>query len=87
MRKITMSKNDNLFQRLERFSSIVENVILKINRNQKEYIEHFEHISRDLSRRNTEEVIEFLGEFKGLIEELKEFQESITSYLERCYEQ
>ena len=82
-----MSKNDYLFQRLERFSSIVENVILKINRNQKEYIEHFEHISRDLSRRNTEEVIEFLGEFKGLIEELKEFQESITSYLERCYEQ
>lgn len=82
-----MSKNDYLFQRLERFSSIVENVILKINRNQKEYLEHFEHISRDLSRRNTEEVIEFLGEFKGLIEELKEFQESITSYLERCYEQ
>ena len=82
-----MSYNDYLFQRLERFSSIVENVILKINRNQKEYIEHFEHISRDLSRRNTEEVIEFLGEFKGLIEELKEFQESITSYLERCYEQ
>mgnify|MGYP000362354924 FL=1 len=82
-----MSKNDYLFQRLERFSSIVENVILKINRNQNEYIEHFEHISRDLSRRNTEEVIEFLGEFKGLIEELKEFQESITSYLERCYEQ
>lgn len=82
-----MHKNDYLFQRLERFSSIVENVILKINRNQKEYIEHFEHISRDLSRRNTEEVIEFLGEFKGLIEELKEFQESITSYLERCYEQ
>ena len=82
-----MSNNDYLFQRLERFSSIVENVILKINRNQKEYIEHFEHISRDLSRRNTEEVIEFLGEFKGLIEELKEFQESITSHLERCYEQ
>ena len=82
-----MSKNNYLFQRLERFSSIVENVILKIDRNQKEYIEHFEHISRDLSRRNTEEVIEFLGEFKGLIEELKEFQESITSYLERCYEQ
>ena len=82
-----MSKNDNLFQRLERFSSIVENVILKIDRNQKEYIEHFEHISRDLSRRNTEEVIEFLREFKVLIEELKEFQESITSYLERCYEQ
>jgi len=82
-----MSKNDYLFQRLERFSSIVENVILKINRNQKEYIEHFEHISRDLSRRNTEEVIEFLREFKKLIEELKEFQESITSYLERCYEQ
>ena len=82
-----MSKNDYLFQRLERFSSIVENVILKINRNQKEYIEHFEHISRDLSRRNTEEVIEFLREFKVLIEELKEFQESITSYLERCYEQ
>ena len=82
-----MSNNDYLFQRLERFSSIVENVILKINRNQKEYLEHFEHISRDLSRRNTEEVIEFLGEFKGLIEELKEFQESITSYLERCYEQ
>ena len=82
-----MHKNDYLFQRLEKFSSIVENVILKINRNQKEYIEHFEHISRDLSRRNTEEVIEFLGEFKGLIEELKEFQESITSYLERCYEQ
>ena len=82
-----MSNNDYLFERLERFSSIVENVILKINRNQKEYIEHFEHISRDLSRRNTEEVIEFLGEFKGLIEELKEFQESITSYLERCYEQ
>ena len=82
-----MSKKDYLFQRLERFSSIVENVILKINRNQKEYIEHFEHISRDLSRRNTEEVIEFLGEFKGLIEELKDFQESITSYLERCYEQ
>ena len=82
-----MSKNDNLFQRLERFSSIVENVILKINRNQKEYIEHFEHISIDLSRRNTEEVIEFLGEFEVLIEELKEFQESITSYLERCYEQ
>ena len=82
-----MSNNDYLFQRLERFSSIVENVILKINRNQKEYIEHFEHISRDLSRRNTEEVIEFLREFKGLIEELKEFQESITSYLERCYEQ
>ena len=82
-----MSDNDYLFQRLEMFSSIVENVILKINRNQKEYIEHFEHISRDLSRRNTEEVIEFLGEFKGLIEELKEFQESITSYLERCYEQ
>ena len=82
-----MSKNDYLFQRLERFSSIVENVILKINRNQKECIEHFEHISRDLSRRNTEEVIEFLREFKKLIEELKEFQESITSYLERCYEQ
>ena len=82
-----MSNNDYLIQRLERFSSIVENVILKIDRNQKEYIEHFEHISRDLSRRNTEEVIEFLGEFKGLIEELKEFQESITSYLERCYEQ
>ena len=82
-----MSKNNYLFQRLERFSSIVENVILKINRNQKEYIEHFEHISRDLSRRNTEEVIEFLREFKVLIEELKEFQESITSYLERCYEQ
>ena len=82
-----MSNNDYLFERLERFSSIVENVILKINRNQKEYVEHFEHISRDLSRRNTEEVIEFLGEFKGLIEELKEFQESITSYLERCYEQ
>ncbi len=82
-----MSNNDYLFHRLERFSSIVENVILKINRNQKEYLEHFEHISRDLSRRNTEEVIEFLGEFKGLIEELKEFQESITSYLERCYEQ
>ena len=82
-----MSNNDYLFHRLERFSSIVENVILKINRNQKEYIEHFEHISRDLSRRNTEEVIEFLGEFKGLIEELKEFQESITSYLEKCYEQ
>ena len=82
-----MSKNDYLFQRLERFSSIVENVILKINRNQNEYIEHFEHISRDLSRRNTEEVIEFLREFKKLIEELKEFQESITSYLERCYEQ
>ncbi len=82
-----MSDNDYLFQRLETFSSIVENVILKINRNQKEYLEHFEHISRDLSRRNTEEVIEFLGEFKGLIEELKEFQESITSYLERCYEQ
>ena len=82
-----MSNNDYLIQRLERFSSIIENVILKINRNQKEYIEHFEHISRDLSRRNTEEVIEFLGEFKGLIEELKEFQESITSYLERCYEQ
>ncbi len=82
-----MSNNDYLFHRLERFSSIVENVILKINRNQKEYIEHFEHISRDLSRRNTEEVIEFLREFKVLIEELKEFQESITSYLERCYEQ
>ena len=82
-----MSNNDYLIQRLERFSSIVENVILKINRNQKEYLEHFEHISRDLSRRNTEEVIEFLGEFKGLIEELKEFQESITSYLEKCYEQ
>ena len=82
-----MSDNDYLFQRLETFSSIVENVILKINRNQKEYLEHFEHISRDLSRRNTEEVIEFLREFKGLIEELKEFQESITSYLERCYEQ
>ena len=82
-----MSNNDYLFQRLERFSSIVENVILKIDRNQKEYIEHFEHISRDLSRRNTEEVIEFLREFKVLIEELKEFQESITSYLERCYEQ
>ena len=82
-----MSDNDYLFQRLETFSSIVENVILKINRNQKEYLEHFEHISRDLSRRNTEEVIEFLGEFKGLIEELKEFQESITSYLEKCYEQ
>ena len=82
-----MSKNNYLFQRLETFSSIVENVILKINRNQKEYLEHFEHISRDLSRRNTEEVIEFLREFKVLIEELKEFQESITSYLERCYEQ
>ena len=82
-----MSDNVYLFQRLETFSSIVENVILKINRNQKEYLEHFEHISRDLSRRNTEEVIEFLGEFKGLIEELKEFQESITSYLEKCYEQ
>ena len=82
-----MSDNDYLFQRLETFSSIVENVILKINRNQNEYIEHFELISRDLSRRNTEEVIEFLGEFKGLIEELKEFQESITSYLERFYEQ
>ena len=40
-----MSNNDYLIQRLERFSSIVENVILKINRNQKEYIEHFEHIS------------------------------------------
>ena len=63
-----MSKNDYLFQRLERFSSIVENVILKINRNQNEYIKHFEHISRDLSRRNTEEVIEFLREFKELIE-------------------
>ena len=82
-----MSDNVYLFQRLETFSSIVENVILKINRNQKEYLEHFEHISRELSRRNAEEVIEFLGEFKGLIEELKEFQESITSYLERCYEQ
>ena len=81
-----MSKNDYLFQRLERFSSIVENVILRINRNQKEYIEHFECISKDLSRRNSEEVIEFLREFKGLIEELKEFQESISSYLERCYE-
>ena len=69
-----MSNNDYLIQRLERFSSIVENVILKINRNQNEYIEHFEHISRDLSRRNTEEVIEFLGEFKGLIEELKDFR-------------
>ena len=62
-----MSDNDYLFQRLETFSSIVENVILKINRNQKEYLEHFEHISRDLSRRNTEEVIEFIGELKVLI--------------------
>ena len=28
-----------------------------------------------------------LREFKVLIEELKEFHQSITSYLERCYEQ
>ena len=82
-----MNKNDYLFQRLERCSSIVENIVLKINKNQEEYRTHLEHISKDLSRRNNEEITLFLREFKVLIEELKDFHQSITSYLERCYEQ
>tara|TARA_Y100000589_G_C26636055_1_gene420057 strand:- start:256 stop:504 length:249 start_codon:yes stop_codon:yes gene_type:complete len=82
-----MNRNDYLFQHLERFSLKVENVILKINKNQEEYLRHFEHISKDLSKRNNENIIELLREFKGLIDELKEYQKSITSYLERCYEQ
>ena len=82
-----MNKNNYLFQRLEKFSLIVENIVLKINKNQEEYRTHFEHISRDLSKRNTEDIIEFLRAFKVLIEELKEFHQSITSHLERCYEQ
>ena len=82
-----MNKNDYLFQRLERCTSILENIVLKINKNQEEYRTHLEHISKDLSRRNNEEITLFLREFKGLIEELKDFHQSITSYLERCYEQ
>ena len=75
--------NDLLLYRLEEFSSIAEEVIIKVTKNQQEYLKHFEQLSRS----NTEEIIELLKRFKNLVEELKEFRESTNLHLKRCFEQ
>ena len=75
--------NDFLLYQLEEFSSIAEEVILKVTKNQQEYLYHFERLSKS----NTGEFIELLKRFKHLVEELKDFRESTNLHLKRCYEQ
>ena len=75
--------NDFLLYRLEEFSSLAEEVILKVTKNQQEYLYNFERLSKN----NTGEIIELLKRFKHLVEELKDFRESTNLHLKRCYEQ
>ncbi len=74
--------NDFLLYQLEEFSSIAEEVILKVTKNQQEYLYHFERLSKS----NTGEIIELLKRFKHLVEELKDFRESTNLHLKRCYD-
>ncbi len=75
--------NDFLLYQLEEFSSIAEEVILKVTKNQQEYLYHFERLSKS----NTGEIIELLKRFKHLVDELKDFRKSTNLHLKRCYEQ
>ena len=74
--------NDFLLYQLEEFSSIAEEVILKVTKNQQEYLHHFERLSKS----NTGEIIELLKRFKHLVKELKDFRESTNLHLKRCYD-
>ena len=69
--------------RLEEFSSIAEEVIIKLTKNQQEFHQHFEYLSKN----NNLEIIQLLKEFKHLVDELKDFRESTNQHLKRCYDQ
>ncbi len=75
--------NDLFLHRLEEFSSIAEEVIFKVTKNQQEFLQHFEHLSRS----NNREIIELLRGFKHLVDDLKDFRESTNQHLKRCYDQ
>lgn len=79
-----MTINNDLFlHRLEEFSSIAEKVIIKLTKNQQEFHQHFEYLSKN----NNLEIIQLLKEFKHLVDELKDFRESTNQHLKRCYDQ
>ena len=75
--------NDLFLDRLEEFSSIAEEVIFKVTKNQQEFLYHFEHLSKS----NNLEMIQLLNGFKQIVEDLKDFRESTNQHLKRCYEQ
>lgn len=75
--------NDHFLYRLEEFSSIAEEVIVKITKNQREFNDHFDHLSKS----NNREIIELLKGFKHIVDELKDFRESTNIHLKRCYDQ
>ena len=75
--------NELFLHRLEEFSSIAEEVIFKVTKNQQEFLQHFEHLSRS----NNREIIELLKGFKHLVDDLKDFRESTNQHLKRCYDQ
>ena len=75
--------NDLFLHRLEEFSSIAEEVIFKVTKNQQELLHHFEHLSKS----NNVEIIQLLKGFKQLVDDLKDFRESTNQHLKRCYDQ
>ena len=75
--------NDLFLHRLEEFSSIAEEVIFKVTKNQQEFLLHFEHLSKS----NNVELIQLLKGFKQLVDDLKDFRESTNQHLKRCYDQ
>ena len=75
--------NDLFFNRIEEFSFIADEVIFKITKNQQEFLDHFEYLSKS----NNREIIELLKGFKHLVDELKDFRESTNIHLKRCYDQ
>ena len=75
--------NDLFLNRLEEFSSIAEEVIIKVTKNQQEFLHHFEHLSKS----NNSEIVQLLKGFKHLVDDLKDFRESTNQHLKRCYDQ
>ena len=79
-----MTINNDLFlHRLEEFSSIAEEVIFNVTKNQQEFLQHFDHLSKS----NSVEIIRLLKGFKNLVDDLKDFRESTNIHLKRCYDQ
>ena len=75
--------NDLFLNRVEEFSSMAEEVIFNVTKNQQDFLQHFEHLSKS----NNVEIIRLLKGFKNLVDDLKDFRESTNIHLKRCYDQ
>ena len=86
MRKMN---NEYLHHRLDEIISMIEKSIETINKNQVLFFRDFEHFQMLFQKKSKEhyKTIEMLRTCKDQVDELKGFfKESMTSYLNRCFE-